>query len=522
MFYPIKGYGKFINLGRSGTFFSYVHLLLTIHDRKNYGIGLRYPFESICLTASGITGCATTTSLWGCLTQQLQDLAGGTDQREYLQGFITIPKKDLFSSGELNKYYDAIIQGGGGRADFTSNGWIFSSGKPQVLFDPKYSESVWGKPLGVGQTRWQKGEFDEITGRVLRCENPWMNPMDDGGRLEYLGKNFVQFYCPPENNIRNPNYQVSMKKILPNFTPTDIAAICGSEKGTGSTSNILLDTKQEFCIRWITGMIIYGDTGQHTSGKSWPFGSFSSTGTKDYCLYSLLASMGWKSVVISMKPDTGGQGSVCEYPYYDAEILTMNLNPCPGATSMQDGNCGPFGQFEKPKTVPGSCEKSKINTNFSTNGAFTTCKDMVVLDPTQNLNRYLMDGFVPAFIDFSTNTDTNPNNENNQKYGVTNLDRTYFSLNEASSDIPAQLSRKLYQPKQSVKFCSQCPGNATSVPDIKRPYQGWKTITNAFIGNVFMNKNDGEQNFTNSDNIFSQWSSEQPYHQKNGCFTVGV
>jgi len=523
LFYPMKGYGKFINLGKSGTFFSYVHLMLTIHDKEGYGVGLRYPFESICLTAPGLTGCASTQESWGCLIQQLQDLSSSIDQREYLQGFITIPKKDLFTNGSLNEYYDAIIQGGGGRVDFTSNGSIFTPRKPQVIFDPKYSESVWGKPLGVGQTRWQKGEYDELTGKVLKCENPWMNPMDDGGRLEYLGKNFIQFYCPPELNIKNPNYQKSMSKILPKFTSSEIEEICGNSSGSGSTSKgANLDTIQEFCIRWIMGMIIYGDTGQHTSGSSWPFGCFGTTGTKDYCIYSLLASMGWKSTVISMKPAVGGQGSVCEYPYYDSEILTMNLNPCSGTTSMQDGNCGPMGQFGKPPSTPGSCNKSTIPPSFSTNGALSTCKDMVVLDPTQNLDRYLIDGFIPAFTDFSTNTDTNPNNENAQKYRVSQLNRSYFTLNEASSDIPAQLSRKLYQPKNPIKFCYSCPGNNSSVPYLNRPYKNWKQMTDSLLGQVFINSGNGEQNFTNKDNIFSQWTKSQPYHQKNGCFVVGV
>jgi hypothetical protein len=60
------------------------------------------------------------------------------------------------------------------------------------------------------------------------------------------------------------------------------------------------------------------------------------------------------------------------------------------------------------------------------------------------------------------------------------------------------------------------------VPYLNRPYKNWKQMTDSLLGQVFINAGNGEQNFTNKDNIFSQWTESQPYHQKNGCFVVGV
>ena len=183
-------------MGKSGVFLNYVHALMTVHDSTGYGKNFRYPFEAIALLTPSVTGCTTTKLNWGCFVNQLQQIMQGTDNREYLMGYVTVPISNSLdgNSGNLGKYYSAIINGGGGRVDYTTNGPTFTKGEPQIIFDESYAQKIWGKPYGCGQLRWNKGEKDNFTGQVLKCENPWLNPMDDNGRLEYLGKKFVQFY----------------------------------------------------------------------------------------------------------------------------------------------------------------------------------------------------------------------------------------------------------------------------------------------------------------------------------------
>ena len=80
-------------------------------------------------------------------------------------------------------------------------GGKFTSGIPQVSWEK-------GQPNGCGQTRWMKGEYDPFTKTLLKSANEWMNPMDDNGRLKYIGEYFIQYYCPPELKIPNPRSAV--------------------------------------------------------------------------------------------------------------------------------------------------------------------------------------------------------------------------------------------------------------------------------------------------------------------------
>jgi hypothetical protein len=520
LFYPQKGYGKFINLGRTALFFSYVHMMLTVHDYKGYGINFRFPFEGICMTTGGASGHN--------IIKQVQDMSGNTgefgmgatDNRQYLIGWITVPKKGLFSSGQTDKYYDAIVNGGGGRLDFGQWGAKFTKGLPQVIFDADHAQKVWGKPLGCGQMRWQEGDHDPFTNQTMGCQNPWMNPMDDGGRLEWIGKNFVQFYCPPELMIKNPLYQQSMSKIFPqNFTPAEITAITGSAKGTGSTGNPNKDTIQEAAIRWVIAFYIYGDTNIQQAGIAWPFGAYSSTGTKDFCLYMLTAAMGWKSVVITSKPNTAGQPVSCEYPYYDSEILMFNSQYCAAGRTMQDGNCGPFGQLDLPSGSPcleKGCEYARPYNNFAGWGPWQICFDQVTLDVTQNIERYLLDGFLLAFYDFSTGRDSDVGNKNKTEYNCSVITRENFPLNEVSSDIPAQMARKLFKAPTAVKFCYICPG---SIPQESiKPTKPWKELTDAYKGKPALNSFLGEPNSLSPNDLYTSWKNS--VHSSLGCYNL--
>jgi len=326
LFYPIMGYGKFSNMGRTGVFFNYLHALLTVHDRTGFGKQLRWPFEAILIKRPG-GGCATPN--WKCIGGQLTTLMNGRDNREYLTGYITVPRKGF----GFDKYIKALYNGGAGRIDFSQKGPIFTTKVPQVCYatkgDPsewfnfggkKYCQKVWGKDYGCGQLRWQKGEWDEITQSMLQCENPWMNPMDDGGRLEYIGKNFVQFYAPPELAIKNPYYQQSIP--TPTLTKAQISEMFGTNNPVlpATVGDINTYTTNEFFCRWLISFYIYNDSGIHKN-DSWPFGMYGTLGLDDNCIYAICLAMGWKSITISSKDCVGGQQDICEYPYIDSEIL---------------------------------------------------------------------------------------------------------------------------------------------------------------------------------------------------------
>ncbi len=124
LFYPIKGYGKFLNLGRTATYFNYVHALIAANDRDQpyFGVQFRRPLSEICAEHPG-GGCCTPSAGWKCISSQVSDLAGfgwETDNREYLSGYITVPRKDKFPGTGLAAYEDAILKGGGGSLEWTA------------------------------------------------------------------------------------------------------------------------------------------------------------------------------------------------------------------------------------------------------------------------------------------------------------------------------------------------------------------------------------------------------------------
>ncbi len=521
LFYPIKGYGKFTNLGRSGTYFNYVHALIAISDRTNsHGPQLRRPLSAVA-AEHPTSGCCSPG--WKCIGYQIASLSGktgATDQREYLMGYVTVPRSDKFSGDrdrDLANYEAAIISGGGGCLDWSGpegggpGQWKFIPGKPQVTWE--------GGKLGCGQTRWMKGEFDPFTKQTLQTANEWMNPMDSGefGELYLCGKYFRQYYCPPQLKIKNPNHRKSLSDLQPkwNADPDLIKAFCGSATGTGAwDNNANDDASQQFGLAWCAGMQCYGDTGIHDQNSP-PFGLLGVTGTADNCLYDLIQAMGWQSMVVSMKDNICGQPGACEYPYYDSEILFSRRKVCTLPRTMQDG-CGPLGPV-----IPPSDDKYYAPYNMPAKpgmGTTITCQLQVTLDISVCMDRYLLDNFVPAFVDRKTASDTSATNKNKTIYNATQVTRKNFALSGASTSVPAQQARKIYNPPTHVKYCSMCPNN---VGNKEKGYPmtkdlGWMQLSNQYVGDAGSNTQEWVQV---RDQLYGPWASTK-LHKKQGCYSV--
>ena len=519
LFYPIKGYGKFTNLGRSGTYFNYVHALIAISDRSNsHGPQLRRPLSAVA-AEHPTSGCCNS-DLGACIGQQIASLSGfrgGSDRREYLMGYITVPRTDKFS-GNLAKYEKAIIAGGGGCLE-----WVGpqGGGPGQWRFIPGTSQVTWeGGELGCGQTRWMKGEYDPFTKQILQTANEWMNPMDSGtySELYLCGKYFRQYYCPPEMNIKNPNLNVQLSDLQPAWNAVLIKAFCGSAIGTGAWGDPKKDASQQFGLAWCAGMQCYGDTGIHDT-SAFPFGLLGVTGTADNCLYDMIQAMGWQSMVVSSKDDICGQPSVCEYPYYDSEILFSRRKVCSETRTMQDG-CGPLGPFNPPSDDTWAYQNLP---DQSGEGSLITCQLQVTLDISVCMDRYLLDNFVPAFVDRSTSSDTSPGNLNKKHYNATSVTRKNFALSALSTSIPAQQARKLYNPPVNVKYCSICPGqklgnNGAGYPMKKG--KGWMELSKDHIGDPYNNTQEWMAGWGPAvDQIWGPWASTD-VHKKHGCYSV--
>jgi len=519
LFYPIKGYGKFTNLGRSGTYFNYVHALIAVSDRDNtHGSQLRRPLSAVA--AEHPAGGCCGPQGGPCIGKQIAALSGHadvSDQRQILRGYVTVPRSDKFT-GALAQYEKAILAGGGGCLDWSgpegggAGQWKFIPGKPQVTWE--------GGELGCGQTRWMKGEYDPFTKQTLQTANKWMNPMDSGefGELYLCGKYFRQYYCPPELNIKNPNYNKSLSDLQPKWTPTMIQAFCGSSKGTGAWGNANDDASQQFGLAWCAGIQCYGDTGIHDQ-NSFPFGLLGVTGTADNCLYDLIQAMGWQSLVISMKDDICGQPKACEYPYYDSEILFSRRKVCQSPRTMQDG-CGPLG----PVMAPSDDQYASYNMPADTgDGATITCQLQVTLDISVCMDRYLLDNFVPAFVDRSTTNDTSPKNMNKIKYNATQVTRKNFAFSGASTSVPAQQARKMYNPPTHVKYCSICPGQTVGNNGQGYPMEkgkGWMQLSQKYIGNPYNNTQEWLAGWGPAvDTLYGPWANTN-IHKKYGCYSV--
>ena len=190
--------------------------------------------------------------------------------------------------------------------------------------------------------------------------------------------------------------------------------------------------------------------------------------------------------------------------------------------------CGPLGPKTPPSLLP---DGGNSIYDYQTPGSYFTCWNQVSLDITQDIDRYLLDNFVAGVEDRSTINDLDHNNRNYKLYGVTHTSRYIFSLSEASTDVPAQKSREMYNPTVPVKFCNICP---KSIPleispdssewnnlknfNSSKP-AAWKTLTDNYIGRPGLNTSLGESNQSLNDTIWKNWADNST-HKQYGCYSI--
>lgn len=127
MFYWLPGYGKFMNFGKTGVYFQYIHFLMTCpkysYDGKQY---MRWSFPQILQTEVLNQGNSE-------LKQQLEDLTSGelTDEREYLEGYvITLTGSSYEGAGGTTVENDMKWSGNVGN----TNGMVNPKDDPFLLY----------------------------------------------------------------------------------------------------------------------------------------------------------------------------------------------------------------------------------------------------------------------------------------------------------------------------------------------------------------------------------------------------
>jgi hypothetical protein len=177
MFYWCKGYGKFLNMEKTGIYFNYVHLMLTSPKKSVDGKKfLRWSFPQL-LQARTLNGGSST------MITQLTTLVGNgklKDFRKYLEGYCTTLRD-----------------------------------KPgEYKYTPKEGEVVQNK---------MKYPCENVNGLI--------NPLDDDN-LKAVDKYTVTKYYDPDLNIENPQYM----KVL-NYTPLQAIYLQQAMHIYGATSS---------------------------------------------------------------------------------------------------------------------------------------------------------------------------------------------------------------------------------------------------------------------------------------------
>jgi len=352
MFYWCKGYGKFINFGKTGVYLNYNHFLLTCPQNglacmnKTYGtidnkgcdkngefqkVNPRWSFPQIVTLSDSY------------LKNQIKELMNVDliDRRQYLSGFCTTLRTTYKTR------YEGILP---------------KNSKGYVLNDAPNKYVKWG-PQSVGNIHDKDGY------PIL------YNPADETF-LKLVEKMTISKYYPPEEKIKNPCY---MKKPL--FTPFEAVVLCAA-------------------------MQIYGDTGNDctldipdcgTSKKSgrgtFPFGSFFTGSNVGGCVYKILRSLGWDSVQITQMPTGAGRSTYCTQPGYDFEIVLLGQKQflCSGPPNVQSGkwtnspSASLYMNDERDDFYPGFCllDVSKDWKNYIYNGFIQGTGNM-----TQDIKKY--------------------------------------------------------------------------------------------------------------------------------------
>jgi len=263
MFYWIPGYGKFLNMGKTGVFLMYEHMLLTapktgkMYDyasKRMVTVPIRWSYPQVLTVATqGNQGLAT--QLMGLMSGQYKD------PRRYLEGFVT------------------TLRDGPGT---------------------KYKAGTY-TPLQGGVEVSNKQPFDVM--------NPLLNPMDDAN-LQAVAKMTVTKYYDPGATPKVVNPQAGQPI---EYQPYEAVMLQQGMLIHGATAN-----SSETNLRYVT--MSGKRTGMHGAGV-WPFGCHFSGSDIGHCIYQLIGMCNWDSGQFTQMPTGAGGGKYCNYPEYDYEIV---------------------------------------------------------------------------------------------------------------------------------------------------------------------------------------------------------
>ena len=354
MFYWLNGYGKFLNMGLTGVYSSYIGFLMSCPNQPWNAINpTKGPFLRRTIPQIDAIG------LGGGAKNQLNMFTNGSfkDNREFLSGYVStfqvgapVTKKAAHATKLYANNFSTILKKAVPfKYDFeatpedyekcviiVTGRMLFAKKWGPHLLPNKKNASVW-KDGTIDKTTLQKAQTNTWYASKYKSmnlpesmQNPpglgncqgLLNPQEGisnfvtNGSAGSAGDNFlcqiaaytVQCYYPPNLGIKNLAYKSYM-----NVTP-DFGAIFWG------------------------GMYIMGDTGADWYGyneggatcaqvsepkkcPSWPFGTYYFAANIGSCVYGLTAALGWNSSQFSVMSTGGGGAKACDYPNYDYEIV---------------------------------------------------------------------------------------------------------------------------------------------------------------------------------------------------------
>ena len=279
MFYWIPGYGKFLNMGKTGVFLMYEHMLLTaprtgkMYDwgsKKFLTVPIRWSYPQVLTTATqGNQGLVT----------QLMGLMSGRyrDPRRYLEGFVTTLRDGPGTPYKAGTY----------------------------------------TPVQGGVEIPNKQPFDVM--------NPLLNPLDDDNLRAIAKLTVTKYYDPGGHKTPNPQSGQSIAFLPYQAVMLQQGMLIGGATANGSATNL----------RYVT--MSGKRTGQHGAGV-WPFGCHFSGSDIGHCIYQLTGMCNWDSTQFTQMPTGAGGGKYCNYPEYDYEIVYVQDKTimCKGFFMMLD------------------------------------------------------------------------------------------------------------------------------------------------------------------------------------------
>lgn len=274
MFYPrTRGYGKFINHGKTAIYYNYQHFFLTCPKTTPKGDTVRW-FYPYILQVNQSNGGNTR------FQEQLEALSNGTltDKRYYLEGYVTTLK-----GAEYEGYKTTPGDGGGSDVIVLANTF-----------------------------EW---------GNCIENTNGLINPLDDDF-LRFVDQKTICKYYPPSSQVLNPQYGETIK-----FTPQDSVALqAGSWIHGDGGADIFNryfneDDKQVYVLKdgyFDSSITTYG---QEWPIGTWPFGVYFGGANLGGPAYDVAEALGLDSLQLTQMPTGLGRPSYCVYPGYDEESV---------------------------------------------------------------------------------------------------------------------------------------------------------------------------------------------------------